>query len=279
MRLRTGQGGRPGPFFVTMNEEQITALRHTAEEAARVAGAFLDARWDTERTLHSKGHRDWVTDDDIAAQALITGLIRDRYPEHAFLTEEEDSSLPGEGRICWIVDPIDGTSNYSRHVPLVCISLAAVAGGQVAAAAIYDPVRREMFSAGAGQGATCNGAPMAVSDLREPDDTLIAYDWSHVEPLRSGLLPKLARIAPHVHTLRAFGTAALAQAWVAAGRLDAYLNASLQPWDVAAGALLVREAGGRFTDWDDTPWEPRQHRDSCLASNGHLHKLLLDLLG
>ncbi len=261
-----------------MNDEQIIALLNTAEEAARTAGAFLDDRWDAERARHTKGERDWVTDDDIEAQALITDFIRARYPDHAFLTEEEDSSLRDEGRICWIVDPIDGTSNYSRYVPLVCISLAAAAGGQLLAAAIYDPVRHEMFSAGAGLGATRDGAPMAVSSLREPHEALIAYDWSHVEPLRSGLLPRLGRIAPHVHTLRAFGTAALAQAWVAAGRLDAYLNASLQPWDVAAGALLVREAGGRFSDWNDTPWDPRQHRGSCLASNGHLHKLLLSHL-
>lgn len=275
----TGQGGRPGPFFVKMNDEPIGALLETAEEAARIAGAFLDERWDTERARHTKGLRDWVTDDDIAAQGLITNFIRARYPEHAFLTEEEDSTLPAEGQVCWIVDPIDGTSNYSRYVPLVCISVAAVAGAQVLAAAIYDPVRREMFSAGAGLGATANGTPMAVSDLNEPLEALIAFDWSHVEPLRSGLLPKLERIAPRVHTLRAVGTAALTQAWVAAGRLDAYFNAALKPWDVAAGALLVREAGGRFTDWEGKPWDPRHHRESCLASNGHLHELLLSLIG
>lgn len=261
-----------------MNHEPIRQLLDTAEAAARLAGALLEERWDAERTRHSKGPRDWVTDDDLEAQTVITDAIRARYPEHAFLTEEEDSSLPGEGRVCWIIDPIDGTSNYSRHVPLVCISLAAVADGQVLAAAIYDPMRREMFSAGAGLGATYNGAPMAVSELREPDEALVAFDWAHMDTLRTALLPQLGRIGPRVHTLRAVGAAALAQAWVAAGRLDAYFNAALKPWDVAAGALLVREAGGRFTDWDDEPWDPRQHRESCLASNGHLHKLLLSLL-
>jgi myo-inositol-1(or 4)-monophosphatase len=123
-----------------------------------------------------------------------------------------------------------------------------------------------------------NGTPVSVSDLHEPDEALVAFDWSHSEGLRSGLLPQIERIAPRVHTLRTIGTAALAQAWVAAGRLDAYFNALLQPWDLAAGALLVREAGGKVTDWDDQDWAPHEHRKSCLSSNGHLHRLLLSLL-
>jgi myo-inositol-1(or 4)-monophosphatase len=261
-----------------MNDAQLADLLTTAEEAARAAGDLLDDRWDAERTRHSKGVRDWVTDDDFEAQAVITNLIRARYPEHGFLTEEEDSSLPDQGRVCWIIDPIDGTSNYSRHVPLVCVSLAAVGDGRLLAAAIYDPARRELFSAAAGQGAARNGGRMSVSALHEPEEALVAFDWSHAETLRAGLLPQLERIAPRVHTLRAVGTAALALAWVAAGRLDVYFNAALKPWDVAAGALLLQEAGGKMTDWQNLTWDPRAHRDACLASNGHLHDLLLSLL-
>ena len=261
-----------------MNDELITKLLSVAVEAATQAGAYLDERRHLERTRQSKGFRDWVTDDDFGAQALITDVIRSRFPDHGFLTEEDDDSLPATGAIRWLVDPIDGTSNYSRRVPLISISIAAVGDRRVLAGVTYDPLRREMFAAAAGQGATLNGTPLAVSDLTELDEALIALDWSHAEERRAATLGQLDRIAPRVHTLRAVGTAALAQAWVAAGRFDAYFNASLKPWDVAAGALLVAEAGGRMTDWEDKPWHPGAHREACLATNGHLHGLLLSLL-
>lgn len=261
-----------------MNQTLASELLDVAVEAATRAGDYLEERRDRERTRQSKGFRDWVTDDDIGAQALITDLIRGRFPHHGFLTEEEDESLPEAGAIRWLVDPIDGTSNYSRRVPLICIAIAAIGEGRVLAAVTYDPIRREMFAAAAGQGATLNGAPMAVSELREPDDGFVSLDWSHAEERRAATIAQLERIAPRFHTVRAIGSAALAQAWVAAGRLDAYFNASLKPWDVAAGSLLVTEAGGRMTDWEGQPWQPGAHRESCLATNGHLHALLLSLL-
>jgi myo-inositol-1(or 4)-monophosphatase len=261
-----------------MTHTRITELLDIALEAATRAGDYLDERRHLERTRQSKGFRDWVTDDDFGAQALITDLIRSRFPDHGFLTEEDDDSLPATGAIRWLVDPIDGTSNYSRRVPLISISIAAVGDGRVLAGVTYDPLRQEMFAAAAGQGATLNGAPLAVSDLREPDEGFVALDWSHAEERRDATIMQLQRIAPRFHTVRAIGTAALAQAWVAAGRFDAYFNASLKPWDVAAGALLVAEAGGRMTDWEDNPWRPGAHREACLATNGHLHALLLSLL-
>jgi myo-inositol-1(or 4)-monophosphatase len=261
--------------FLMMNDEQITELLNVAQEAAYVAGAYLNERRGAKRTRHSKGFRDWVTDDDFATQALITDLIRAQFPDHGFLTEEDDDSLPAAGTIRWLVDPIDGTSNYSRRVPLISISVAAVREDRVLAAVTYDPNRDEIFAAADGHRATLNGEPMSVSDLREPADAFVALDWSHAEERRAATVGQLERIAPHVHTLRAIGSAALAQAWVAAGRFDVYLNASLKPWDVAAGALLLQEAGGRLTDWQNQPWQPDAHREACLASNGHLHEWLL----
>ncbi|MDX1686687.1 MAG: inositol monophosphatase family protein [Candidatus Promineifilaceae bacterium] len=253
-------------------------LLETAESAAREAGDFLRTEWQEPRHLEKKGFRDWVTDADYASQQIVTDLIQQRHPTHGFQTEEADGELPTTGDVIWLVDPVDGTTNFSRQQPNFTITLAAVADGDVQAGVVYEPMRDEMFSAVSGGGSTLNGEGISVSDRDALERSVVALDWAHAPAQRQRSLDALGRYAHEVRTIRALGSAALALAWVAVGRLDAYLNPGLQPWDLAAGALLVREAGGRISDWNGQAWTPPVFPPAGLATNGRIHDQLLALI-
>jgi len=252
-----------------------TALLETAQTAAATAGAYLREVWQQPRQIQSKGWRDLVTDADVEAQRIITTIIRGRFPDHAFLAEEDDPTLSTVGSVRWIIDPIDGTSNFSRQVPIFSISIAAVAAGAVVAGVVYDPLRDEMFSAAANQPTTLNSQPVHASQVQELIQAIIAFDWSRNPVDRQLTLELLNRLAHQVHTIRAVGSAALGLAWVACGRLDAYFNAHMKPWDAAAGLLLVQQAGGQLTNLQNQPWLLDAPTQPCLVSNGHIHHLLL----
>jgi myo-inositol-1(or 4)-monophosphatase len=268
---------------MSLSNEEILTWLQTAEEAARQAGALLRELVSQPRQLSQKGFRDLVTDADIAAQQLITRLIRDRFPEHGFIGEEDDPALPVTGPVLWVIDPVDGTSNFSRQQPNFSVSIAAavpaaavlagelsssarLAGTVVQAGVVYDPMRGELFSAAAGQGCSANGQKIRVSTVSDLAPAIVALDWGHSHKNRRTVLAALNRFAHEVHSIRAIGSAALALAWVAAGRLDGYVQYALGPWDAAAGSLLVREAGGIVTTLDGQPWTLADA--GCLASNG-----------
>jgi len=266
-----------------MHTNSFDTLLLTAQDAAEQAGECLRAMWNKPSQIKSKGFRDVVTDADFAAQQIIVDVIHGRHPDHGFLTEEEDTALTTEGPITWIIDPLDGTTNFSRRIPTFCVSVAAVRRGQdatggdweVLSGAIYDPMRGEMFSAAAGHGCRLNGRPVHVSNATDMSEAVIALDWSHSRMLRQRALNTLNGFAHQVTTIRAAGSAALTLAWVAAGRLDGYLNFSLKQWDVAAGSLLIQEAGGRFSGTRGQAWDWLADSGGCVASNGRLHAQLL----
>lgn len=257
-----------------MESEQAALLLQSAELAARAAGELLSARWQEPKQVWSKGFRDWVTDTDLAAQQLITGFIRARHPDHAFLAEEDTGRLRAEGRVRWIIDPIDGTTNFSRQQPNFCVSIAAATAEATIAAVIYDPLRNELFSATAGGAANLDGAAIAVGDEAETDNAVVGLDWAHSAPARQATLDSLQRSGHHVRSLRTLGSAALALAWVAAGRLDAYWSWQLNVWDMAAAALIVERAGGRCTTIGNEPLSNDRGASSCLAANDRLHRAL-----
>lgn len=259
-------------------EQRLSELLQVAQSAAEKAGEYLQHEWLNPRELQHKGFRDWVTDADFASQRLITTYIAEQFPEHGFRTEEDSPDLPQTGDVIWVIDPIDGTSNFSRQQPNFCTSIAAVAAGESLVAAVYDPIRNELFSAAQGQGAYLNERRLESSHITALEEAIVALDWAHSPEKRQESLDMLGRFAHHVHSMRAIGSAVLALSWVAAGRLDAYLNLSLKPWDVSAGALLIREAGGRVTDLQNRPWSPTQATVSCLGSNRFLHEPLLALV-
>jgi myo-inositol-1(or 4)-monophosphatase len=269
------------------SEKQL--LLTTGEEAARRAGALLREMLRQPREVSSKGFRDLVTDADIAAQAVITDFIRGRFPEHGFLGEEENPDLPLTGPVIWVIDPVDGTTNYSRQQPNFSVSIAAAVMGEpgdkpasdnrqpaLVAGVVYDPVADELFSAAAGMGCRVNGRVSQVSPVSELAQALVALDWGHSPANRRQVLAALGRYAHEVYSIRAIGSAALALAWVAAGRLDAYLQFALGPWDAAAGAVLVREAGGAITNLAGAPWTLAE--PGCLATNGRIQQQFRQLV-
>ncbi len=256
-----------------MSDSQLPALAEAACTIAREAGALIRDLWREPRTILEKGFRDPVTDADFASQRFITAWLRDRFPTHGFLAEEVDESLPTHGPVIWIVDPVDGTTNYSRLIPGYSVSVAAAVDHQVAAGAIYDPTRDELFWAVRGGGSFLGDEPLHVQPVLTLDKAILALDWSGSERLRRDTLVSLMRIGQQVRTIRAVGSAALALAWLAAGRIDLYFNYSLGPWDIAAGALIVQEAGGQVSSLAGKPFDMQDYSTWALTSNGHLHSL------
>ena len=240
-------------------------LLELATAAAREAGTLIRERWEDPRQLQQKGFRDVVTDADFASQALITRRIRAAFPDHGFLAEEEDASLQESGPVTWLIDPVDGTTNYSRQIPLFCVSIAAVRAGVVVAGVVHDPMRAELFSAVRGGGARLNDRPLQAAATADLADAVLALDLSHEAHTREQLFGWLREIGHQVYTVRAVGSAALALAWVGAGRLDAFVNAGARPWDIAAGGLIATEAGALVSDLDGTPWTPAARGRGCVA--------------
>ena len=261
-----------------------TDFLRVAKQAAIAAGKVAREKFSQPLQVTNKGFRDYVTDADLAAQERITGIIRAVFPDHGFFTEEEDSTLPTDGPVIWIIDPIDGTTNYSRHIPLFCISIAAVLNrpplgdGDVLAGVIFDPMRDELFSAVSGGESQLNGRPMFSSKTDNLDVATIAADWNRAGHLRQATLETVNRLVHDVDGISCLHTAALALAWVAAGRVDGYFNFSLMPWDVAAASLLIRQSGGRLSDIAGRQLSYAGESMTCLASNGRLHDRLLNYL-
>jgi myo-inositol-1(or 4)-monophosphatase len=259
----------------------LNEMLSVAIGAALKAGELLRQKWEQPRQVSEKGFRDLVTDADNLSQALIIETIQSRFPEHGFLVEEDAPGLAASGPVIWIIDPVDGTTNYSRQLPTYGVSIAAAKPPsgrpldepELLVGVIYDPIQDELFQATAGQGAYLNSKRIEVSSTSSLDKAIVAVDWSHHPEKRQITLDMIQKVAHNVQTLRAIGSAALALAWVAAGRLDGYFNLNLKPWDVAAGMLLIREAGGRIVKVDDRPW----HIDSvgCIAGNGRISPELI----
>jgi len=265
-----------------MNTNQFL---QTAKKAALAAGSIAQERFGKPHKVSYKGHRDLVTATDIDAQESITRIIREKYPEHGFLTEEEDRSLPTDGSVFWIIDPIDGTTNFSRNFPTFCISIAAVRSepkigeNSVLAGVIFDPMRNEMFSAEIDGKNQLNGRDIHTSQIRDIHQAQIAHDWNRADDLRKLTLTSLTHISLKAGSIRSIGSAALALAWVAAGRIDGYFNYSLRAWDIAAASLMIRQAGGLISSVSGHTLDFSSDASmACMASNGRLHSTLSTLV-
>ena len=226
--------------------------------------------------IEKKGVIDLVTDADVAVETMFRKLIASRYPEHVVLAEElheTDQSPNGSGHR-WIFDPIDGTTNFAHGLPIFCASLALEIAGRVEVAAVYDPTRRELFTAERGGGAYLNGTRLRVSKAKDLVDSVLCTGFPYdVHETAADGVGLFARFVGQARAVRRLGSAALDLCYVAAGRLDGFWEQRLEAWDIAAGALLVEEAGGRVSTL--VGGEFNVHGGEVLASNGRIHEAMM----
>ena len=251
--------------------------REVAEDAARRAGALLRGRVGTVRHIEYKqGPTDLVTEMDRRAEALVIQALRDAFPDDTILSEEA-GHLPGTNARRWVIDPLDGTTNYAHGVPIYAVSIGLEVDGRPALGVVYDPSRDECFVAARGAGATVNGEPMRVSRTASLDEAVVATGFAYtIREGRDTNLPEHGAVSLRCRAVREIGSAALSLASVAAGRFDGFWELRLGPWDVAAGRLLVEEAGGHVTDLVGGPLDPVA--PAVVASNGRIHAEIIEAL-
>jgi myo-inositol-1(or 4)-monophosphatase len=229
-------------------------LLEVAEAAARAGAAEL-LLWRDKFTAREKSARDLVTDADLASQRAIAAIIRERFPDHGFLGEESPDREQLKQTYCWIVDPLDGTTNYVHGFPFYAVSVAVVHEGQLAAGVVFDPTTNECFTASRGGGARLNTLPISVSKVITLDRALVAVSFPPHPSLNDPDIQAFMRVSPECQAVRRTGSAAINLAYVACGRLDAHWAHSIHSWDSAAGVLLIEEAGGVVASFAGNPYD------------------------
>jgi len=255
------------------------AFLATAIEAVIHAGDVQMSRVGAAMEIEKKGTIDLVTEADRQIEREFRALIASRFPDHEVLGEEfsEPSERGQVPEFCWVFDPIDGTTNFAHGLPIFCSSLALEITGTAMVAAVYDPNRRELFTAERGRGAWLNGAPLRVSSAATLIDALLCTGFPYnIQQKSEELVGLFAHFLGISRAVRRLGSAAIDLCYVAAGRLDGFWEMHLAPWDISAGALIVEEAGGRVTGTDGSPFASR--RGNILASNGPLHGPMLEAI-
>lgn len=250
-----------------------------AIEAALKAGSILGKGFGTKFKVASKESvHDIVTEYDKLAEDAIISLLKNQFPTHSFLAEESGRSNVKESNVQWIIDPLDGTMNFAHHIPMFCVSIAAMVGNQVEVGVIYDPLLDELFVAEKDNGAFLNGKRINVSSLIDIKKAILATGFPYNPGEQAGVsIGQFMSFLEHANPIRILGSAALNMAYVAAGRFDIYWASNLKPWDVAAGALLIEEAGGKVTHFDGTSHDMFKISNT-LVTNSFLHTEALTIL-
>ncbi len=253
----------------------LTAALQTAERVAREAGRLLQRHFTTlhRRQIHTKAKAELVTDIDRQVNRLIIRRLLGKYPDHGILAEE-GGNRPAPSGYRWIIDPLDGTTNYVTHIPYFSVSIALTVNGSPILGVVNAPETNECFTAIVGQGARLNGHAIHTSQVSALKNSMVAVSYGNSRTAITRAVEITRRLRFASHHLRHNGSAALDLAYVAAGRLDATIMAGrVHPWDAAAGVVIVREAGGQISDLDGQPftWQST----ALLASNFHLHRALL----
>lgn len=252
-------------------------LKQTLIEATRAGAEQLVHFYDKEyKVSHKEGVNNLVTEADHASEAAIIQTIRQHFPGH-FILSEETGEIVQDSEYKWIIDPIDGTINFSKGIPICCVSIGVEKNGQVVLGAVYSPFLNEFFLAERGNGATLNDQPIHVSE----EDAVIksclvtGFPYTYLET-PNGPLQVFERLIRKGVPVRRLGSAALDLCWVACGRFDGFYEHKLQAWDSAAGFLMVEEAGGRVTDFENRYYSPYQPH--LVATNGKIHDELIEVI-
>jgi myo-inositol-1(or 4)-monophosphatase len=246
-----------------------------ASEAARRAGEILKAHFREKAQVKYKGRANIVTAIDLKAEDSLKSFLQAEYPDHAILSEESEA-VQGNSDYKWILDPLDGTNNYSFGIPHFCTVIALARGDDVLLGIVYDPLRDEMFHAQKGKGAFLNASPISVTQKTRVQDSLIGLDLGYVDEKGKKTLNLITSLWPNMYAFRIMGSAALGMAYAACGRLDLYIHLLLYPWELACGQLLVTEAGGTVSDWESKPVAIGE--GSVIASNKAIHADFLRIL-
>ena len=247
-------------------------LRDFAATIAREAGTILREGYGRTHRPERKGRIDLVTEYDHRSEALLLARVRERFPDHAILAEESGAShaAGGPGGFRWVIDPLDGTTNFAHNYPFFCVSVGVEREGELVAGVVHDPVRGETFSAARGEGAALDGRPIRVTGVAELEDALLVSGFHYsIRERPEPTLTLFREFLMRAQGVRRDGSAALNLCYLACGRFDGFWEARLSPWDMAAGVLIVREAGGLITDFAGGPF--RLDGRQILAANPALH--------
>jgi myo-inositol-1(or 4)-monophosphatase len=252
-------------------------LLATAVEAVVRAGDLQMAKFGTRLRVDKKGAIDLVTEVDVEVERMFRALVAARFPDHDVLAEEQGDAGARGARYRWVFDPLDGTTNFAHGVPIFCASLALEIDGQAVVAAVYDPNRKELFTAEAGLGSWLNGQRLQVSSNATVLESMLVTGFPYnVHQEADQFLKVFGRVLKRARAVRRLGSAAIDICWVAAGRMEGFWEAVLKPWDTRAAALILEEAGGRVTGMDGKAWIPEDGH--ILATNGLVHEELLRII-
>ncbi|MGE9985884.1 inositol monophosphatase family protein [Desulfovibrio sp. SGI.169] len=255
---------------------QAASILRECVNIVRRSGEIIRARWAGPRHVRHKGGIDLVTETDLEVEAFLKKNLAGLLPEASFMAEESCVADQEPGALCWIIDPVDGTTNFVHRIPQVGTSVALWREGRVVLGVVNTPMLEECFWAARGQGAFCNNQPIAVSRADTLAGALVGTGFPYdVAERLPEVLERLAAVLPVSQGVRRIGAASVDLAYLACGRLDAFYEAGLKPWDLAAGWLLVEEAGGKVSNLRN---EPLRFGEALLASNGRLHDAMTALL-
>jgi myo-inositol-1(or 4)-monophosphatase len=258
-----------------MKNKELEKAFELARRLARGAGDLLVEKSRTSFEISKKGRVNLVTEADLAAEELIVSRILEHFPHHGILAEERGGSNK-EAAFQWVIDPLDGTTNFAHGYPVYCVSIGLECDGRMVAGVVHNPILNESFTAIAGEGAFLNGEPIHVSTKEALEDCLLCTGFSYqMEEIESNLRC-FNYMMKHARSVRRDGSAALDLCNVACGRFDGFWELSLHAWDVAAGSLILEEAGGRVSRFDSSPASIRDRE--CLATNGRIHDMVSEIL-